>query len=31
MTYEMFDYGEPVTITLPLPEDTADVSTLVGP
>jgi hypothetical protein len=30
MSYEMFDNGEPVTITLPLPEDTADAATL-GP
>ena len=26
MSYEMFDYGEPVHITLPLPAETVDVS-----
>jgi hypothetical protein len=30
MSYEMFDYGEPVTITLPLPDQVADVTSL-GP
>jgi hypothetical protein len=30
MTFEMFDYGEPVNITLPLPEETADVTSLAG-
>ncbi len=30
MRFEMFDYGEPVTITLPLPEDTADITSLAS-
>jgi hypothetical protein len=28
MRIEMYDYGKPVTITLPLPEDTADITSL---
>ena len=30
MRYELFDYGKPVTITLPLPSDTADVTSLAS-
>jgi hypothetical protein len=31
MAFELYDYGEPVVITLPLPEDTADVTALAHP
>ena len=31
MSYEMFDYGEPVHITLPLPSETVDVTALATP
>jgi hypothetical protein len=31
MAFELFDYGKPVVITLPLPEDTADVTALAHP
>ena len=30
MSYEMFDYGEPVHITLPLPTETVDVAALAS-
>jgi hypothetical protein len=30
MSYEMFDYGEPVHITLPLPTETVDVTALAS-
>jgi hypothetical protein len=30
MSYEMFDYGKPVHITLPLPTDTVDVAALAA-